>query len=190
MMTVGVLALQGAFAEHCSQLRQLGAEARELRCRADARSDFDALILPGGESTVQTKLLERTGMLEVLREKIASGLPILATCAGLILLAEKVVGRKQPVFGALPVTVRRNAYGRQLASFQYRGAFADLGELPQTFIRAPKIESCRADVTVLARCDGVATAVRYRRQLAMSFHPELTDSTEIMSYFLRRVASD
>ena len=115
---VAVLAVQGAFVEHERKLAQLGAECRELRRRADLEQPFDALVLPGGESTVQGKLLRELGMREPLRERIAGGLPVLATCAGMILLAERIAQGDGPYLATIPMTVRRNAYGRQLDSFQ------------------------------------------------------------------------
>ena len=115
-MKIGVLALQGAFAEHEKVLEQLGAECIELRQARDLSEPYDALVLPGGESTVQGKLLRELDMYEPLRAKIAAGLPVLATCAGLILLAEHIAGDDTVHFGTLPVTVKRNAYGRQLGS--------------------------------------------------------------------------
>ncbi len=143
--TVAVLAVQGAFIEHERRLEELGARCVELRQARDLEQPFDRLVLPGGESTVQAKLLRELGMLEPLRERIANGMPVLGTCAGLILLAERVEGVAGPCpgFGTLPVTVRRNAYGRQLGSFTAQGAFPGAGAagddgrpLPMTFIRA------------------------------------------------------
>ena len=130
---IGVLALQGAFIEHEKTLRSLGAEVREIRQPRDLVG-LQGIVLPGGESTAQGKLLRETGLAEPLRKMILDGLPVLATCAGLILLAEK------EHLGVLPVTVRRNAYGRQLGSFNTEEEFAGIGYVPMTFIRAPYIE--------------------------------------------------
>ena len=116
-MTIAVLALQGAFIEHEHMLQKLGADTIELRKAGDLQKDFDGLILPGGESTVQGKLLHDLDMFEPLKEKICSGMPVLATCAGMILLASDIAGQEESYFGTLPMTVRRNAYGRQLGSF-------------------------------------------------------------------------
>ncbi len=184
-MKIAVLALQGAFIEHENVFRYLGAECRELRQKSDLAQPFDALVLPGGESTVQGKLLRDLDMFDFLREKIAAGLPTLATCAGLILLAKNLSNDSARHFGTLDVTVRRNAYGRQLGSFFTRGNFGEYADVPMPFIRAPYIESAGKDVEILSRCENRITAVRQGRQLAMSFHPELTDDHRIAEYFLR-----
>ena len=127
-MKVAVLAVQGAFEEHEKVLQELGAQTIQLRQAKDLEDSFDALVLPGGESTVQGKLLRELDMYEPLRAKIAAGLPVLATCAGLILLAEHIAGDDTVHFGTLPVTVKRNAYGRQLGSFHYaEGEFVGIG---------------------------------------------------------------
>lgn len=140
-MKIAVLAVQGAFAEHIAKLKKLGADCVELRQAADLDEDFDGLILPGGESTVQGKLLRELHMLEPLREKIHSGLPVLGTCAGLILLAQEISNDGNVYFGTLPVRVQRNAYGRQLGSFHTEQEFIGIGKVPMTFIRAPYIEA-------------------------------------------------
>lgn len=184
MKTIAVLAVQGAFAEHEAVCHRLGADCLELRQKADVSRPFDALILPGGESTVQGKLLRELGMLEPLRNKIVDGLPVLATCAGLILLAEKVGNDARTWFKTLPVTVRRNAYGRQLGSFHTEAPFGDLGVVPMTFIRAPYVQSAAPGVETLAEVDGRIVAVRYQNQLATAFHPELDGDTRIHELFL------
>ena len=193
--TVGVLALQGAFAEHEARLRQLGARIVELRdasnlagaCAAGESGGapaFDRLVLPGGESTVQRKLLAERGMLEPLRRLIAGGMPVLATCAGLILLAEEVEGGL-PCFGTLPARVVRNAYGRQLGSFRTSGAVGSWGDsLPMTFIRAPYIAEVGPGVEVLSQVDGRIVGVRYGNQIGLAFHPELDGDTTIHERFL------
>ncbi len=183
-MKVAVLALQGAFAEHEQMLSRLNADFFEIRQKQDLEREFDALILPGGESTVQGKLLRELDIFDGLRRKIASGLPVMATCAGLILLAEKLSNDPEVHFGTLNVTVRRNAYGRQLGSFLATGNFGSFSDVPMPFIRAPYIESAGKGVEILARHDGYITAVRQGNQLAMSFHPELTQDTRIFRYFL------
>ena len=183
-MTVAVLALQGAFLEHEQMLKKLGADYFEIRQKKDLDRSFDALILPGGESTVQGKLLRELDMYEPLRAKIAAGLPVLATCAGLILLAEHIAGDDTVHFGTLPVTVKRNAYGRQLGSFHYDGEIKGLGVYPMEFIRAPYIESVKPGVEVLAEVDGHIVAVKYQNQIALAFHPELSDDTRIHQMFL------
>ena len=183
-MKIAVLALQGAFYEHETILRELGAECMELRKKEDLRESFDGLILPGGESTAQGKLLRELGMFEPLYEMIRGGLPVFATCAGLILLAEQSSNDERAYFRTLPVTVKRNAYGRQLGSFHTVQDFGGMKNVPMTFIRAPYIESARKDVEILAKVNGNIVGVRYRNQLAISFHPELDSDRRIHSMFL------
>lgn len=183
-MRIGVLAVQGAFEEHRKVMEKLGAECVELRQKRDIDEDFDGLILPGGESTVQGKLIRELGMYDGLRQRIEEGIPVLATCAGLILLAEHIAGDDTVHFGTLPVVVRRNAYGRQLGSFFVRAEFGDLGQVPMTFIRAPYIEQAESEVEVLAEVDGNIVGVRYENQIAVSFHPELDESLAIHKMFL------
>ena len=129
---------------------------------------LDGLVLPGGESTVQGKLLADLGLLESLRERIKQGLPVLATCAGLILLAENVENQAKRYLGTLPVTVKRNAYGRQLGSFTTAFDFADLGQVPATFIRAPCISEVEDEVEILSKHQGKIIAARYRNQIELS----------------------
>lgn len=138
---IAVLAVQGAFAEHIDKLKKLGADCVELRQAADLQQEYDGLVLPGGESTVQGKLLREQHMLEPLRDQIRQGLPVLGTCAGLILLAQEISNDENVHFGTLPVRVRRNAYGRQLGSFHTEQEFVGIGRVPMTFIRAPYIEA-------------------------------------------------
>ncbi len=183
-MKIAVLALQGAFIEHEKMLERLGAEVIELRKKEDLEQAFDGLILPGGESTVQGKLLEEFGMFERLQKKIQDGLPVLATCAGLILLAGELSNDSNRYFGTLPVTVKRNAYGRQLGSFYCEEEIKGIGVYPMEFIRAPYIEKAAEGVETLAAVDGQIVAVQYGNQFAMSFHPELTQDTRIHEKFL------
>lgn len=183
-MKIAVLALQGAFIEHEKMLERLGAEVIELRKKEDLEQAFDGLILPGGESTVQGKLLEEFGMFERLQKKIQDGLPILATCAGLILLAGELSNDSNRYFGTLPVTVKRNAYGRQLGSFYCEEEIKGIGVYPMEFIRAPYIEKAAEGIETLAAVDGQIVAVQYGNQFAMSFHPELTQDTRIHEKFL------
>lgn len=187
-MKIAVLALQGAFAEHIDKVRKLGADCIELRQRADLKQRFDGLILPGGESTVQGKLLQEQQMLEPLRELIMQGLPVLGTCAGLILLAQKIADDETVWFGTMPVCVRRNAYGRQLGSFHTEAEMEGIGTVPMTFIRAPYVESLcqtKGSATILSRVDGRIVAVRYGNQIGMAFHPELDEDDRIHELFLR-----
>lgn len=184
-MKIAVLAVQGAFAEHIDKLKKLGADWVELRQASDLDEDFDGLILPGGESTVQGKLLRELQMFAPLQQKIRQGLPVLATCAGLILLAQEISNDDHVYFGTMPVRVRRNAYGRQLGSFHTAQAFAGIGRVPMTFIRAPYIEAgLSGEPEILARVDGRIVAARYKNQLGMAFHPELDEDDRIHEMFL------
>ena len=184
---IGVLAVQGAFIEHIQVLSSLGVECVELRQAADLEQPLAGLVLPGGESTVQGKLLRDLDMYAALRAKIVAGLPVLATCAGMILLAEKLVNDDKVHFATMPITVRRNAYGRQLGSFHTHADFGDLGKIPMTFIRAPYIEAAGDGVQVLSAVDDKIVAAQYGKQLALAFHPELdaAESTAVHEYFLR-----
>ena len=179
-MKVGVLAVQGAFAEMAAHWRRKGAETFEIRQAADLGRGMDMLALPGGESTVQGKLLKDLGLFAPLKEAIDGGLPVFATCAGLILLAEKIedVGsrddtRPERWFGALPVTVRRNAYGRQLGSFTTVGTWDGVPNTKMTFIRAPAITAVAPGVEILSTFNGQPTSVRFRAITAFTWHPEL-----------------
>jgi 5'-phosphate synthase pdxT subunit len=184
---VGVLALQGAFREHREVLDALGVEAVEVRT-AEPLGALDALILPGGESTTMSKLLDTAGLRAPLTELLADGLPVLGTCAGMILLAREVVdGRPdQRPFGVIDVAVRRNAYGRQRDSFEADLDVAGLagGPFPGVFIRAPRIESVGDEVDVLARHDDHAVLARHGRVWVASFHPELSGDLRLHEQFL------
>lgn len=186
-MKIAVLAVQGAFIEHEKALQRLGAETVELRKAEDLEQDFDGLVLPGGESTVQSRLLKELSMFEPLKKKIEEGLPVLATCAGLILLAQDVSNDEQRGFGTLPVTVKRNAYGRQLGSFYYEGEIKGIGTYPMEFIRAPYIESVGEKVEILAEVEEKIVGVAYKNQLAFSFHPELTGNDSIHEKFIELI---
>ncbi|MBS5481602.1 MAG: pyridoxal 5'-phosphate synthase glutaminase subunit PdxT [Acutalibacteraceae bacterium] len=191
-MRIGVLAVQGAFAEHADMLRRLGAEVLELRRREDVvNQHFDGLILPGGESTVMGKLLRELDMFAPLREEITRGLPVFGTCAGMILLAKTVVNDEVRGFGCMDIAVRRNAYGRQLGSFSVQAPFAGIpGEIPMVFIRAPYMEAVQsAEVKVLASVDGHMVAAQQGNMLAVSFHPELTGDERVHRYFLENFAA-
>ena len=192
---VGILAVQGAFAEHEAVVRRLGADFKELRQASDLDDGIDRLILPGGESTSQGRILRDLGMLDRIRQLIESGVPVLGTCAGLILLAQsidQVNGDGSTVdeqhnstwLKTLPVTVRRNASGRQLGSFHTEAEFAGLGTIPMTFIRAPFITQVGDGVETLAEVDGEVVAVRYKNQLGTSFHPELDGDARIHQMLL------
>lgn len=186
--TVAVLAVQGAFAEHEARLQELGARVVELRQARDLNQDFDRLVLPGGESTVQGKLLDELGMLEPLRKRIDEGMPVFGTCAGLILLAKRLAAHDDkgtPRLSTMDIEVERNAYGRQLGSFHAKGAVKGLeGEVPFTFIRAPRIVSVGADAQAIAEVDGNIVAALQGKQLGVAFHPELDQDTRIHEFFL------
>jgi 5'-phosphate synthase pdxT subunit len=188
---IGVLAMQGAFAEHVRALEKSGARTRLVRTREDLEG-LDGIVLPGGESTTMTMLMERTGLLEPLRDAIAHGLATFATCAGMIVLARDVVDgmTDQKGLGLLDITVRRNGYGRQVDSFE-----ADLDvtgfngkSFPGVFIRSPLVEST-GSTEVIARHDGHAVAVRQGRIVALCFHPELTNDLRLHREFVKLAAS-
>ncbi len=198
-MTVGILALQGAFAEHRAKLEALGQTCVELRCRADLDRPFDRLVLCGGESTAQAKLLRELDMFDGLQRRIRAGMPTLGTCAGLVLLARRVEGsgdvhgldsreveRRVAVqgFGTLPATVCRNAYGRQLGSFHTVGHFGVWDDVPMTFIRAPFVTEVEPACEVLAEVEGRIVGVRHRNQIGVAFHPELDADDRIHRLFL------
>lgn len=188
-MTIAVLALQGAFIEQEQMLDRLGVAHIELRQASDLEKSFDALILPGGESTVQSLLLHEQNMFDPLRTRIKKGMPTLATCAGLILLASEIEGQKVSHFATLPVKVKRNAYGRQLGSFHTVSEVKGIGEVPMTFIRAPYVSEAAPDVKILAEVDGKIVGVRCGNQFAYAFHPELDQDTRIHELFLQTIAN-
>ena len=187
MVTVAILALQGAFIEHEHVLDRLGVDRFEIRQRSDLERPFDALIIPGGESTVIGKLLKDLGILSPLRDRIEKGLPVFGTCAGLIVLSKNVIGGV-PSLATMDITVKRNAYGRQLGSFYTEDGFDGIGKIPMTFIRAPYIDSVGKDVEVLSEVDGRIVAARQGKQLVTTFHPELTEDLSVHRYFLEEVA--
>ncbi len=186
-MKIGIFALQGAFLEHRIALEKLGAETVEIRRRTHFSDGLDGIVLPGGESTVQGKLLREEGLFDPVRAAIAGGLPVFGTCAGLILLADRLSNDRNVYFGTLPVTVKRNAYGRQLGSFRTDLTVKGIGNYPAVFIRAPYIEEVGQGAEALAEVAGKAVAVRKDSQLATAFHPELTDDLRIHAYFLDMV---
>ena len=183
-MKVAVLAVQGAFIEHEKMLEKLGVECIELRKKEDLDKEFDGIILPGGESTVQGKLIKELGMEDEIKNKIKKGLPVLATCAGMILLAEEIANDDKVHLGLLPVKVKRNAYGRQLGSFYTEEEMKGIGKVPMTFIRAPYVEAVKCGTEIMAVVNEKIVAVKYNNMLAMSFHPELNESDKIHKYFV------
>lgn len=182
-MKVGVLALQGAFYEHIEALKHLGVQCKEIR-KVEDLDGIERIVLPGGESTVQGKLLHKTGLFERVRDLINDGMPTLATCAGLILLSSHLSNDENTYLATLPVTVRRNAFGRQLGSYEERGKVLDYEDFPMVFIRAPYIENTSDDVETIAASKGHIVGVEYKSQIALSFHPELTDDFRIHQHFL------
>jgi pyridoxal 5'-phosphate synthase pdxT subunit len=188
--TVGVLALQGAFAAHARVLRSLGARPVEIRSPADL-AQVAALVLPGGESTTMSMLLDSAGLFEPLSDFVASGAPVLGTCAGMILLASAVTdGRSdQRSLGGLDISVRRNGYGRQLDSFEADVAVTGLDTpFHAVFIRAPVVLALGPGVEALATMDGVAVLCRSRSVIAASFHPELSGDDRIHKLFLAEIS--
>jgi 5'-phosphate synthase pdxT subunit len=181
LVTVGVLALQGDFEAHTRVLERLGAKAREVRVPADL-DGLDGLVMPGGESTTMTLGIEREGLAEPVRALAATGAPVFGTCAGLIMLDREHLG-------IMDITARRNAFGRQVRSFEEDLTFPDLGGGPvrAVFIRAPWIDDAGPDVQILASVDGHAVAARQGNLLVIAFHPELGDDTRLHAQFLADV---
>lgn len=186
-MKIGILALQGAFAEHAKVLDNLGVVSVEIRNLDDFQqyqSDLFGLILPGGESTTMGKLLRDQQMLVPIREAILSGLPVFGTCAGLILLAKEITSQEESHLATMDIVVERNAYGRQLGSFYTEAECKGVGKIPMTFIRGPIISSLGEDVEILAIVDDQIVAAQEKNMLVTSFHPELTDDVRLHQYFI------
>jgi 5'-phosphate synthase pdxT subunit len=190
-MKVGVLALQGDVREHIQSLLACGVEAVAVR-RAQEIEKVDALVLPGGESTTIAQLAEVFGIFDLIKGKIKNGMPVYGSCAGMILLASEILDAKegQKSFGGLDITVRRNAFGRQVDSFESDISFNDGSEqlIHAVFIRAPWVERTSDSVQVLASVDAHPVAVRSKTALATSFHPELTGDHRVHRYFIEQVA--
>ncbi|KKM11552.1 glutamine amidotransferase [Clostridiales bacterium PH28_bin88] len=188
-MKVGVLALQGAFREHRKMLSRCGADAVEIR-KPEHLEGLAGVIIPGGESTTIGKLLIDWSLMEPIREMGRRGVPVFGTCAGLILLAKDIVGSTQPRLGLMDVRAVRNAYGRQVDSFEADLQIQEFGEEPfrAVFIRAPYIESVAPGVTVMAETDGKIVMARQGNLLASAFHPELTEDPRVHRYFLEMVS--
>ena len=186
-MKIGILALQGAFAEHERVLERLGVKNVELRNLEDFQKyqkELSGLILPGGESTTMGKLLRDQDMLIPIREAILSGLPVFGTCAGLILLAKEITSQDESHLGTMDMVVERNAYGRQLGSFYTEAECKGVGKIPMTFIRGPIISSVGEDVEILAIVDNQIVAAQEKNMLVTSFHPELNDDIRLHQYFI------
>ena len=187
-MQIGVLALQGAFIEHEQMLAKLGVSSFEIRCLDDLKKPFDGLIIPGGESTVIGKLLFELGLFEPIKKLINDGLPTFGTCAGLLLLADSIENDTRKNFCSMNIEAVRNAYGRQLGSFVTDAEIAHIGTYRMNFIRAPYIdEILNPQVETLAIVDGNTVAVRYKNQLALSFHPEVSEDARVHAYFLNEI---
>jgi pyridoxal 5'-phosphate synthase pdxT subunit len=186
MTTVGVLALQGAFIEHVHALQRLGVEVREVRLPSDL-DGLDGMIMPGGESTTIGKLMVQYGLDDPIRQRAVEGFPIWGTCAGMILLAKDIGGLRQPLIGVMDIVVERNAFGRQLDSFEADLDIPAIGSAPfrAIFIRAPLVHSVTGETEVLVRlADGRIVAARERNLLVTSFHPELAADDRLHQFFL------
>lgn len=183
-MKIAILALQGAFAEHEQMLHLLGAETILVRNLDDWQSFLSSngvgFVIPGGESTSMMRIMKDEELFEPIREAILGGFPVLGTCAGLIMLDRNHLD-------VMDILAKRNAYGRQLGSFNYEGEFKGLGKVPMTFIRAPYIEEAGPEVEILATVEGKIVAARQKNMLVTAFHPELTDDTRIHELFLKIV---
>ena len=188
-MRVGVLAMQGDFREHAQMLQSLGAEVVEVRLPADLEG-LDGLVIPGGESTAIARLLIRYELLEPVRQVIRAGLPVMGTCAGMIVMAEHAEGLDREGLGVMAIDVKRNAFGRQADSFEADLVMPEVAPAPvhAVFIRAPLIERVRPPAQALATLDdGTVVAARQDGMLALAFHPELTTDTRVHAYFLTLV---
>ena len=188
-MKIGILALQGAFAEHSRMLEKLGVESFEIRKKSDLtnavnNNGIDGLIIPGGESTVIGKLLYDLDLFDDIKNLILNGLPVFGTCAGLILLAKEIENDNRSYFGVMDIKVRRNAYGRQLGSFFTESEFKGIGVIPMTFIRAPYILDVGENVEILSKVDGNIVAARENNILVTSYHPELNTDLKVHKFFI------
>lgn len=187
-MKIGVLALQGAFREHRRLFESLGAETTLVKLPSHLDS-VDALIVPGGESTAIGKLLREYDLIRPIQERAAAGMPVMGTCAGMIVLAKEVIGAPEPHLALMDIRVNRNSFGRQRESFETDLEIPAIGEhpFPAVFIRAPHVESVGQSVEVLARYEDRVVAAREGQFLALSFHPELTNDSRLHQYFLDMV---
>lgn len=188
-MNIGILSLQGAFAEHGAILDALGVGYFEIRNRNHLSEPIDGLIIPGGESTTIGKLLHDLHMYETLKRQITNGLPVFGTCAGLLLLAKEVENEPARGFQTMEITAKRNAYGRQLGSFYTEDEFQGVGNVPMTFIRAPYIVKASDRVEILAKTGGRIVAAKQDNQLVTAFHPELSKDVRVHRYFIEMIKS-
>ena len=179
-MVIAVLALQGAFAEHQQMLQHLGVESFLVRNLEDWERHKDGLIIPGGESTAMMRIIKDENLFDPIREAIINGWPYFGTCAGLIMLDKEHLN-------TMDITVKRNAYGRQLGSFYTEDEMKGIGKIPMTFIRAPYIEGVGDGVEVLSVVDGHIVAAKQGKQLVTSFHPELNDSLKVNEHFIKMI---
>jgi pyridoxal 5'-phosphate synthase pdxT subunit len=187
MLKIGILALQGAVREHSRQIEELGCEVILVKSVEDLKG-INGLVLPGGESTTMRKLLDRYDLLEPIRAMADKGIPMFGTCAGLILLAKKIVGYDSPHLGLMDVVVERNSFGRQVNSFEVDLSVQGVGaDIPAVFIRAPHIVSAGENVEILAKHEERIVLARDGQFLGCSFHPELTEDSRIMKYFIEMV---
>ena len=186
---IGVLALQGAFAAHCECLSSVGVEPVEVRTPAQLET-VEALLMPGGESSTMSQLLESSGLFDAITQRLADGMPTFGTCAGMILLASEILdGRSdQRNFAAIDISVRRNAFGRQVDSFE-SAISTSVGEFHGVFIRAPRIERIGAEVEVIGSLGDEPVLVRQGNVLAASFHPELTSDARLHEYFVSTMST-
>jgi 5'-phosphate synthase pdxT subunit len=185
-MKIGVLALQGGFIEHIRMLDSLDVDSFEIRKKTDLGRHMDGLIIPGGESTTMGKLLKDLDIYNDLKERIENGLPTFGTCAGMILLANKISGTDTTHFRVIDIEVKRNAYGRQLGSFFTEAEFKGIGIIPMVFIRAPYIESVGLGVEILSKVNNQIVAAKQNNVLVTSYHPELTSDNRVHRYFVEK----
>jgi 5'-phosphate synthase pdxT subunit len=186
-MRIGVLALQGAFVEHQNLLKKLNVDAFTIRNKKELSQPMDGLILPGGESTTMYKLIKDLQLENDLKKMIEDGLPVMGTCAGLLLLAKTIHNYEKAFLQTMDITAKKNAYGKQLGSFRTLGTFKDQNNIPFVFIRAPFIEKASDDVEILSVVDEKIVAARQKNQLVTAFHPELTSDTTIHQYFIEMI---
>lgn len=187
-MKIGVLAMQGAYREHLQMLKVLGVEAIDVRYEEDI-DNIDGLIIPGGESTTMGKLIKTLGLYDKLKSRIEKNMPVWGTCAGMILLAKNIVNENYNHLAVMDINVRRNAYGRQLGSFETKALVKGIGDnIEMVFIRAPYIESVGENIEILSTVDGNIVAAQEENMLVTSFHPELTEDLRMHKYFVDIVA--